>query len=146
MPTIELKNVNKYVCCDVNLKIADKELLVLLGPNGGGKTTLLSIIAGLTGYSGSVLFDDKVMDKVPASKRQVGYLFQNLVLFPHLDVTANVAYGLRNGRPVTEQIEEEANDNEIIDKLKLAGNDGNGLFMIDKELGARVFTPSASAE
>ena len=47
---------------------------------------------------------------------------------------------------ITEQIEEEANDNEIIDKLKLAGNDGNGLFMIDKELGARVFTPSASAE
>jgi ferritin len=42
---------------------------------------------------------------------------------------------------VTEQIEEESNDNEIIGKLKLAGQDGSGLFMIDKELGARVFTP-----
>lgn len=42
---------------------------------------------------------------------------------------------------VTEQIEEEANDNEIIAKLKLAGKEGNGLFMIDKELAARVFTP-----
>lgn len=44
---------------------------------------------------------------------------------------------------VTEQIEEEGNDNEIINKLKLAGEEGNGLFMIDKELAARVFTPPA---
>ena len=47
---------------------------------------------------------------------------------------------------VTEQIEEEANDNEIIDKLKLAGEDGNGLFMIDKELAARVYTPPPAEE
>jgi ferritin len=48
---------------------------------------------------------------------------------------------------VTEQIEEEANDNEIISKLKLVGNEGNGLFMIDKELSTRVFTPpTASGE
>ncbi|MEZ5336165.1 MAG: ferritin [Methanolobus sp.] len=45
---------------------------------------------------------------------------------------------------VTEQIEEEANDNEIIAKLKLVGSDGNGLFMLDKELAARVFTPPAA--
>lgn len=47
---------------------------------------------------------------------------------------------------VTEQIEEEANDNAIIDKLKLAGQDGNGLFMIDKELGMRVYNPPAQGE
>ena len=47
---------------------------------------------------------------------------------------------------VTEQIEEEANDNEIIDRLKLVGKDGHGIFMIDKELGARVFTDEASEE
>ena len=47
---------------------------------------------------------------------------------------------------VTEQIEEEANDNEIISKLKLVGKEGNGLFMIDKELAARVFTPPATSE
>ena len=46
---------------------------------------------------------------------------------------------------VTEQIEEEANDNEIISKLKLVGKEGNGLFMIDKELAARVFTPPATS-
>ena len=47
---------------------------------------------------------------------------------------------------VTEQIEEEANDNEIISKLKLVGKEGNGLFMIDKELAARVFTPLATSK
>ncbi len=47
---------------------------------------------------------------------------------------------------VTEQIEEEANDNEIISKLKLAGNEGKGLFMIDKELAGRVFKPPATSE
>jgi len=47
---------------------------------------------------------------------------------------------------VTEQIEEESNDNEIIDKLKLIGKDGNGLFMLDKELGTRVFVPKLGAE
>jgi ferritin len=47
---------------------------------------------------------------------------------------------------VTEQIEEEANDNEIISKLKIVGKEGNGLFMIDKELAARVFVPPAASE
>ena len=94
MPSIELRNVSKYVCHDVNLKISNKELLVLLGPNGAGKTTLVNIIAGLTDYDGSVLFDSVPVDKLPANKRGVGYLFQDLVLFPHLDVAANIAYGL----------------------------------------------------
>jgi len=47
---------------------------------------------------------------------------------------------------LSEQIEEEANDNEIISKLKLVGKDGKGLFMIDKELAARVFTPPATSK
>jgi len=95
MPSIELKNVSKYVCRSINLKIFDRELLVLLGPNGAGKTTLVDIIAGLTDYEGSVLFDGVPVDKLPASKRGVGYLFQDLILFPHLDVATNIAYGLR---------------------------------------------------
>ncbi len=95
MPSIELKNIYKYICQDVNLQIRHKEFLIILGPNGAGKTTLLNIIAGLTDYSGSVLFDSAPVDNVAASKREVGYLFQDLVLFPHLDVAANIAYGLR---------------------------------------------------
>jgi ABC-type Fe3+/spermidine/putrescine transport system ATPase subunit len=95
MPFIELKNICKYTCRDVNLEIRDKELMVLLGPNGTGKTTLLNVIAGLTDYDGSVLLNGKPVDGIAASKRGVGYLFQDLVLFPHLDVAANIAYGLK---------------------------------------------------
>jgi len=117
MPTIELKNICKYVCRDVSLEIFDKELLVLLGPNGAGKTTLLNIIAGLTDYNGSVFFDSVPVDKVPASEREVGYLFQDLVLFPHLDVAANIAYGLRaQGQP---QSEVEARVQELLQLMKI---------------------------
>ena len=117
MPTIGLININKYVCCDVNLKIRDKELLVLLGPNGSGKTTLLNIIAGLTDYRGSVLFDGRAMDNIPARTRRVGYLFQDLVLFPHLDVAANIAYGLRTDQPTARQ--KEARLNELLEMVKI---------------------------
>ena len=76
MPSIELKNICKYVCQDVNLTISDKEFMVVLGSNGAGKTTLINVIAGLVDYKGTVLFDDVPVDKIPANRREVGYLFQ----------------------------------------------------------------------
>jgi ABC-type Fe3+/spermidine/putrescine transport system ATPase subunit len=105
MPSIELRNICQYICRDVNLKIRDKELIVILGPNGAGKTTIANIIAGLTDYQGSVLFDGVAVDKLPANKREVGYLFQDLVLFPHLDVAANIAYGLNAKKQTPQQVE-----------------------------------------
>jgi len=95
MPFIELKNIQKYVLKDINLAIYDREILALVGPNGSGKTTILNIIAGLTGYRGDVFFDGKNVNKIPAHKRGVGYLLQDLALFPHLDVVSNIAYGLK---------------------------------------------------
>ena len=95
MPHIALKHISKYVLNDVNLEIEDKELLVLVGPNGAWKSTLLNVIAGLTDYRGEVFFDEKKMDQVPPYKRGVGYLFQDLALFPHLNVSSNIAYGLK---------------------------------------------------
>ncbi len=95
MPHIELKNITNYICKDVNLTVLDKELLVLLGPTGAGKTTLLKVISGLTDYQGGVLFDGVAVDRLAPSKRGVGYLFQDLALFPHLDVESNIAYSLR---------------------------------------------------
>lgn len=95
MPAIELYKINKFICCDVDLKVRNRELLVLLGPNGSGKTTLLNIIAGLVDYTGSVKFDDNVVDDIDTRSRKVGYLFQELLLFPHLNVRANIAYGLK---------------------------------------------------
>jgi len=94
MPLIELKGINNYILDDLSLKILDKELLVLLGPTGSGKTTILNVIAGLAPYKGSVLFDDSPVDRVSTVNRGVGYLFQSLALFPHLDVAANIAYSL----------------------------------------------------
>ena len=95
MPQIELKNVGKYILKNINLTIEDRELLALVGPNGSGKSTLLNIISGLTEYEGEVLFDGKKMDAIPPHKRGVGYLFQDLALFPHLDVASNISYGLK---------------------------------------------------
>ncbi|MCX5812793.1 MAG: ABC transporter ATP-binding protein [Proteobacteria bacterium] len=95
MPRIELNNISKYILHNISLEIKDKELLALVGPNGAGKSTLLNVIAGLIDYSGEVFFDNKQMDRIPPHKRGVGYLFQDLALFPHLNVSSNIAYGLK---------------------------------------------------
>ncbi len=95
MPDIELKNISNYICKDINLKILDKEFLVLLGPNGAGKTTLLNIIAGLIDYEGSLLFNGEEVERNDNKKRKFGYLFQDLHLFPHLNVFSNIAYSLK---------------------------------------------------
>jgi ABC-type Fe3+/spermidine/putrescine transport system ATPase subunit len=117
MPSIELKNICQYICRDVSLKIRDKELMVLLGPNGAGKTTLVNIIAGLTDYEGSVLFDDVPVDRLPSHKRGVGYLFQDLVLFPHLDVAANIAYGLKAKKQPKDKT--KARVNKLLQMMKI---------------------------
>jgi len=74
---------------------------ILFGPSGAGKTTLLDSIAGLTtpesghvSVLGQVLFDSATKVAVPATRRHIGYVFQDLALFPHLTVQSNVAYGL----------------------------------------------------
>ncbi len=86
---------------DVDLDLAAAPITVLFGPSGAGKTTLLRCVAGLDSVeAGSrIALDDSVWDDsrvhVPARKRRIGYLFQDHALFPHLDVSANVAFGLR---------------------------------------------------
>ena len=80
----------------VNLSIKPGEFFTLLGPSGCGKTTLLRMIAGFnTVDGGQILFDDRVMNSVEAHKRDIGMVFQNYAIFPHLTVEENVAYGLK---------------------------------------------------
>jgi len=80
----------------VDLTAVHGELLSLLGPSGCGKTTMLRAIAGLLEpTAGEVVFDDVVMNTVPPHKRNVGLVFQNYSLFPHMTVFQNVAFGLR---------------------------------------------------
>jgi putative spermidine/putrescine transport system ATP-binding protein len=79
------------------LDIARGETLVLLGPSGCGKTTMLRIIAGLElpDAGGKVLFDGKDMTRVPIERRNVGMVFQSYALFPNMNVSENIGYGLK---------------------------------------------------
>jgi putative spermidine/putrescine transport system ATP-binding protein len=80
----------------VSLAIDPGEVVALLGPSGCGKTTLLRVIAGFVRQAGGrVLVDGTSIDHLPANQRNVGIVFQNYALFPHMTVTENVAYGLR---------------------------------------------------
>jgi len=114
MPGIELRGVNNFILHNIDLKIHDGEFLVVLGPNGAGKTTLLNVIAGLIQYEGSVLFNGTRIDGLPSYRRKIGYVFQDLALFPHLSVQENVAFGLnaqkRNGKDGTERIDRLLHD------------------------------------
>jgi spermidine/putrescine ABC transporter ATP-binding subunit len=80
----------------VSLAIEDGELFTLLGPSGCGKTTLLRLIAGFhRPDAGEVRFGDRVVNAVPPHARNIGMVFQNYALWPHMTVFQNVAYGLR---------------------------------------------------
>ena len=80
----------------VSLNIREGEFFTLLGPSGCGKTTLLRMIAGFNSIEGGdFYFGDKRINDVPAHKRDIGMVFQNYAIFPHLTVSENVAYGLK---------------------------------------------------
>ena len=80
----------------VSLEIADGELFTLLGPSGCGKTTLLRLIAGFSRPDGgSLVFGERIVNDVPPYARNIGMVFQNYALWPHMSVFQNVAYGLR---------------------------------------------------
>ena len=93
----------------VAFEVAPGEVVAVLGPNGAGKTTLLRAIAGLIPIAkGSVVLDDVVLENtatrtyVPTERRPVGVVFQSYLLFPHLSVIDNIAFGLRaRGRGAT---------------------------------------------
>ncbi|WP_410580410.1 ABC transporter ATP-binding protein [Amycolatopsis sp. lyj-108] len=81
---------------DARLDIADGEVLALLGPSGSGKSTLLRAITGLEPLtSGTVRWDGEDLAGVPVHRREFGLVFQDGQLFPHKDVAANIAFGLR---------------------------------------------------
>jgi spermidine/putrescine ABC transporter ATP-binding subunit len=81
---------------DARLRIAPGEFVTLLGPSGCGKTTLLNLIAGfIEADSGEIFLDGRPITHVPTWERDIGMVFQNYALFPHMNVARNVAYGLR---------------------------------------------------
>ena len=106
MPEIILQHVtkrfDKFVAVqDLDLQIQDRGFITLLGPSGCGKTTTLRMIAGLeTPTSGRILidgvpvFDSEKGINLPPNKRDIGFLFQNYALWPHMTVYENIAFGL----------------------------------------------------
>ena len=84
-----------YVIRDLNLEIAEGEFLSLLGPSGSGKTTTLMLLAGFESPSGgTITLNGRTLNELPPHKRDIGMVFQNYALFPHMTVAENIAFPL----------------------------------------------------
>ena len=135
---IDLKNISvsfdgQPILKDLNLYIRDGEFITLLGPSGCGKTTTLRIIAGfLEPDSGEVIFEGKVINGVPAYKRQVNTIFQRYALFPHLNVYENIAFGLR-----LKKMKEKDIQAKVSEMLTLVNLKGFGSRKIDSLSGGQ---------
>ncbi len=98
---IEVRNLSKAfsgvrVVRDVSFTVAEGQLVALLGPSGGGKSTILRIVAGLEDPdAGSVVLGDRHVERVPARERGIGFVFQHYALFPHMTVGDNIGFGLK---------------------------------------------------
>ena len=103
----------------VSLTINEGEFFTLLGPSGCGKTTLLRMIAGFNSIEGGEFyFGEKLINDVPAHQRDIGMVFQNYAIFPHLNVKENVAYGLKARKVNKEEIEKRVN--EALELVKIS--------------------------
>ena len=99
--SINIENVTKRygnhtVIPNLSLNIKNGEFFTLLGPSGCGKTTILRMISGFNSIeAGIIKFDDKIINDIPAYKRNIGMVFQNYAIFPHMTVRENIEYGLK---------------------------------------------------
>jgi len=108
---VRLENIGKrygdpWVVRGVSLRIRRGEFYTFLGPSGCGKTTLLRMIGGFTSPDeGSVYLDERAVNQVPPWERDIGMVFQNYALWPHLTVFENIAFGLRERKVPRREIE-----------------------------------------
>ena len=102
---------NNTVIPDLSLDIREGEFFTLLGPSGCGKTTLLRMIAGFNSIEGGdFYFNEKRINDVEPNKRNIGMVFQNYAIFPHLTVRQNVGFGLKNRKCSKEEMESRTDE------------------------------------
>ena len=136
--TLELRGLTKrfgdIVAVDgLDLRVEEGEFLTLLGPSGCGKTTVLRSIAGLeTPDRGEVLFRGEEISALSPQRRGFGMVFQHYALFPHLTVSANVAFGLRARREPADRIAER-----VESSLALVGLEGYGTRRVQELSGGQ---------
>ncbi len=111
MSEVELKKIVKIfpggtkALDEIDLSIKDRELMVILGPSGCGKSTLLRIVAGLEKASdGRVFIDEQDVTEQEPGTRDIAMVFQNYALYPHMTVFKNIAYGLKNRKISSDEI------------------------------------------
>ena len=120
---INIENVVKRFGKDtiingLSLNIKDGEFFTLLGPSGCGKTTLLRMIIGFNSIEGGeIKLDDKLINNIPTNKRNMGMVFQNYAIFPHMSVKDNVAFGLKRQKMSKKEIDEKVD--EILKIVKI---------------------------
>lgn len=106
----------------IDLNIQEGEFFTLLGPSGCGKTTLLRMIAGFnTIDEGEIYFGDTLINRVEAHKRDIGMVFQNYAIFPHLTVEENVAYGLKAKKIPKAEIETRVQEALVLVQIEKLG-------------------------
>lgn len=121
--SINIKNVEKRFGKDtiingLSLDIKPGEFFTLLGPSGCGKTTLLRMIIGFNSIEGGeIQIDGKVINNIPTNRRNMGMVFQNYAIFPHMSVKDNIAFGLKNRKLPKDQIDSRVD--EILNIVKI---------------------------
>ena len=119
---LELLGVTKRygeqtVLDDISLTVENGQIVSILGPSGGGKTTLLNVLLGITDVtSGKIVYNGEDITRIPMEKRGFNIVFQDYALFPNLSAVENITYGLRNNPGISSQEEVD----ELIELLGLS--------------------------
>jgi multiple sugar transport system ATP-binding protein len=150
MASIRLEKIRKefgsvVAVKELSLLLPDGKFAALLGPSGCGKTTTMNMISGLESPStGSVYFDDRLMNEVPPGKRDIGFVFQNYAIFTHMTVYENLGFGLKvHGCPEVEMRREVGKIAELLQITPMLQRNAGNLSVNDMQkvaLGRSMIT------
>lgn len=146
LPVLTLHQVSKRygdldALSDLSFTIPENRYVSLVGASGSGKTTLLRLIVGFEEPdSGHIMFSGKRLDGQPTHHRDIGFVFQNFALFPHMSVADNVAFGLRHRarNPVTDPAEVRVRTHDMLELVGLQGLEDRAIGAISGGQKQRV--------